>query len=175
MTTPATASSFIWMQATRFSLSWTGAKLTGATATNTAPFQGSSSTLTEDGLRSARSQSPRTVGVWLFHWTPAARFVLPVATDPQSGCSYRCFEVKHRHGDWNCGSAVNGNHLPPHHTSIVYRLPVGRTPATRQSCHVSRRGGLMILTRQRPRRHFSELSFHIKILGAQQLWPHQCL
>lgn len=65
MTTPATASSFIWMRATRFSLSWMGAKLTGATATNTAPFQGSSSTLTEDGLRSVRSQSPRAVGVWL--------------------------------------------------------------------------------------------------------------
>lgn len=61
MTTPATASSFIWMQATRFLLSWMGAKLTGATATNTARSQGSSSMPTEGGRRRL-SGSPRTVG-----------------------------------------------------------------------------------------------------------------
>lgn len=79
-TTPATVSSFIWTQAMRFSLSWMGAKLTEATATNTAPSQGSSSTLTEGGLRSGRSQ-PQDSRVL----APAVGFTLPIATDPQSG------------------------------------------------------------------------------------------
>lgn len=64
----------------RFSLSWMGAKLTEATATNTAPSQGSSSTLTEGGLRSGPSQ-PQDSRVL----APAVGFTLPIATDPQSG------------------------------------------------------------------------------------------
>lgn len=78
-TTPATASSFIWTQAMRFSLSWMGAKLTGATATNTAPSQGSSSTLTEGGLPSARSQPEDSRSP-----APAGGFTLPIAADPRS-------------------------------------------------------------------------------------------
>lgn len=79
-TTPATASSFIWTQAMRFSLSWMGAKLTEATATNTAPSRGSSSTPTEGGLRSVRP--PPEDSHFL---APAVGFTLPIATDPRSG------------------------------------------------------------------------------------------
>lgn len=47
MTTPATVSSYIWTPAMRFLSSWMAAKPTVATATNTAPSQGSSSMPTE--------------------------------------------------------------------------------------------------------------------------------
>lgn len=68
----------------------------------------------------------------------------------------------------NRGSAAIGNCLPPHHTSIVYRVPMPpfrRKRATRQSCYASCRDalwhdtGLAVIS--------FKLSFHIKILGGQ--------
>lgn len=165
MTTPATVSSFIWMQAMRFSLSWMGARLTEATATNTAPSLGSSSTLTEGGFPSGGSQTED--GPFL---APAAGFTLPIATDPRWGFSCQCFQLKRRRGDWNRGSAAIGDCLPPHHTSIVYRVPTPpfRRTVSRAMCHAETR-------RHRPRRHVFKLSFHIKILGGRELRPRQCL
>ncbi len=47
MTTPPTASSCTWMWGTKCVYSWTGAKFTAETPTNTAPSLASSSTLTD--------------------------------------------------------------------------------------------------------------------------------
>lgn len=58
-TMPATVSSFTWTLVMRFSLNWMEAKLTGATATSTAPFQDSFSMLTEDEKRQDVVQSSR--------------------------------------------------------------------------------------------------------------------
>lgn len=68
-----------------------GARPTGATATNTAPSQGSSSTPTEGrigrGLRGERSQ-PEDVHFLTFHSALAVRLTLPIATDPQLDCFF---------------------------------------------------------------------------------------
>lgn len=135
-TTPATVSSFIWTQAMRFSLSWTGAKLTEATATNTAPSQGSSSTLTEGGFQSARPQLEDSRFL-----APAVGFTLPIATDPPSAFLAGAF----RSNTDAVAETVDPQLLVTVYLFITHVLCKGglrRTAATCHSCRASRRDAL---------------------------------
>lgn len=89
MTTPATVSSCIWTPVMRFSSSWMAAKPTAATATNTAPSQGSSSTPTEGREPEWRGRGGVGGGWWKGRDSTRLppdtqqleRWTLPVATD----------------------------------------------------------------------------------------------